>query len=174
MKAQKLDAYGALKAEIFQHPAIPSKVKTWRYQWICFPLLFSLPLLALFGFFDENMMTHTLEQDGLKTVIEYPTKIRYGEEEHLRIEIKNESNLELKNVSSYLSREYLEKFDDVAFTPQVSNDYQVKFETIPAGAKRYIDIKIKGGEYGDNEGLLTIKSDGKELLNQNLKTFVFP
>jgi hypothetical protein len=73
-----------------------------------------------------------------------------------------------------MSRGYVEKFDDVAFTPDVDSHYNVQLETISPGETRYIDIRVKGGEYGPNEGRLVLHNEGQSIVNQNLKTFVFP
>jgi len=150
------------------------KIKVWPFQWIGYLFLLTLPVLSIFGYFDENMMTEKTESHGLEMSINYPSKLRYGEMENLRIEVRNNTKEIFSHISISLSRNYLENFEEITFTPNVNKDYLVSFESIPKNQSRYVDIQIKGKKFGNSKGQVMLTHENRKIINQSIKTFIFP
>lgn len=173
MKIKNMDAYDATKSDLFNTPVVSSKIQTWRFQWIGIPLLIMIPILSLWGVFDRRTNIKTIEGHEFKAKIEFPAKLRDGEVEHIRIEVTNTSNKPLDKISAGLNREYLEKFNDVTFVPELNDNYEVELKEIPSGQSRYVDIKVKAREYGTYKGELRLTTKNSSF-KTSLSTFVFP
>ncbi len=170
----ELYARDASNEELFQSPKLPPHIKTWRFQLIGLPLLILIPLLAMMGIFGKELETITVKGGGLVSSIEYPTKMRYGQEVFMRLELKNTTGETIKNVSVNFDENYIKRFDGVEFTPNIEENYITETGDIPAGETRLIDVKLKAGEIGNQTGKFKFFSGEKKLFSTRLKTFIFP
>ncbi len=161
-----------------QPPEIQRKVQFSRTQLIGVPLLMLLPILALFGVFDDSLHTATEQSPGVELMVEYPTRTRYKAPQSLEVSVRNTSAEALDDVTVTFDRAYIDAFEDVTFTPDVSEIsdqvYQVQLDDVPPGDMRRITVDLKPRSYGTQRGTIAVSSTNSGEPQVAVDTFVFP
>ena len=169
-----MNAYEATKSDLFKAPQLRPHLRMWKYQWIGIPLILIMPILAIMGVFGREIKNLNITGGGITAQIEYPSKIRYGQEEFIRVELTNDSSKTMRDVSVSFDKNYIQKFDGSEFKPQADINYFVKAGDISPGNKKILEVKLKAGERGSNSGKIIISSRNKEIISEELNTFIFP
>lgn len=169
-----MTAHDATQEELFKPPDIKPHLRMWRYQWIGIPLILIIPILAMLGVFGIEIEKLNISTSGVETSIEYPAKMRYGQEEFIRMEFKNVSGETIQDLAVSFDQDYIRKFDGIDFNPQLETNYIVKTGVIPPGETGTVNVKLKAGEYGSHSGEIKISSQNKEIISEELSTFIFP
>lgn len=160
--------------ELFQIPEFQPKIKLWRYQWIGIPLLLLIPILALLNVFGVQHENISYTGNGVEINGKYPVKMRYGQEEFLRLEIKNGSKQDLKGTRVIVDKSYVERFDGAEFSPDVTENYSVNLGTLKRGETKIFSLKLKAGKGGTYDGGLTVMSQNKQLYRTDVETVIYP
>ena len=159
---------------LFREPEFRPRIKAWRYQWIGFPLILAIPILAILNVFGLSMDEQHFSKDGLSIKTEFPGVMRHGQVEYLRLEITNQSESNLENVKVHFAPLYLKKFDEVEFSPPVEENYVVNLGSIQEGTTKYLDLRLRAGKRGNYQGDITVLQNEKLLYETNIKTHVLP
>lgn len=169
-----VNAYDASKEELLKSPKRKPKFRMWHYQWIGLPLLFLIPALALLGVFGSQNKKIEFSGEALEGSIEYPEKLRFGQSEFVRLEIKNPNDSAISNLTIAFDKKYIEEFAENSFTPEVQSNYEVKNVEIPANESESFEVRVKAGPPGSHSGKITIRNNKKEFLSKEISTYVFP
>lgn len=169
-----MDAYGATKDKLFQTPKITTKIRLWRYQWFGVSFLFIIPILALFGVFGTSSKKITRFEGGVEAIVTYPTTVRYGQSNTLQIELINRSGDQIDGLTTRFNANYINRFSEVSFVPEIQKSYEVDVRNLSPGKSRFILVQLKAKDYGRHNGEVVISKAGLNLFRINLNTMVFP
>jgi hypothetical protein len=75
--------------ELLEPPERKPRVRVWSYQWFGLPVLVLIPILSLFDVFGGTSRTKLESSGRLEASVEHPSNIRYGQDQILRIEVRN-------------------------------------------------------------------------------------
>jgi hypothetical protein len=165
-------------AEPPEAPAIQRKFHLYRFQYICIPLLFLVPILAILGVLGENRAQVEQSNDSLEIMIDYPARYHHQMMSRMSISIQNRTEERLDSVVVSISRSYIEQFSSISFLPSVAeiteDSYVMQLEDMAAGEIRTITIELEAHVYGEHTALVTAISDEDDPLHLTIKTLVFP
>jgi hypothetical protein len=160
-----------------QPPEIRRRVKFYRSQMIGLPLIWLLPILALFKLFDTTFQTVSAESNGLVLSVRYPDKLRYRTFEPLEIGLENRTGSMQKKVQVHLSEDYVRAFRDPAFRPDVTDidegSYVVELTDVRSGERRTVTVDLEADFAGSHDAEVEVAA-GSALVSARFSTFVYP
>lgn len=157
--------------------------RQWSKQWIGYPSLVALPILALSGLLDDTNQKSTARSPVLEMHVEAPRSLRHGVSEDLRLRVINVSGRTLEDVVVDLDPEYLGSFTNVRITPApqapqtllaTQSPSRVALEEMSPGETRTVIVALEGKRYGRSQGEILASVDGSVALRIPLKSFTFP
>lgn len=159
-------------------PRLGRQVRLYRYQVIGLPILALLPVLALFGVFGLASERTGEEAGQFEVSLRYDTRTRLGKDATIDVEIRNGSNATVAAPVVAITRNYLEGFSDLAFTPDDvkidASHYLIELEPIPPGASAVVTVEMTPLRYWSRQGELTVTGLGEEEFRFGLRTLVYP
>jgi hypothetical protein len=159
-------------------PEIERRIQLSRVQQIGIPLLLLFPILALFGVFGNTLGTATNTSGPIELTVEYPNRTRYQARQAIEIAVRNTTDQALTGVTVNLDRDYLDAFEDVTFTPEVTAitdaAYHVDLTDLPPGDVRYLTVELRPHSYWAHQGTISAGSPEAESTDVEVRTFVFP
>lgn len=168
----------------FGVPEAPDIEKEWRFKWVQklgVPLLFLIPILALFGVLGPNEEAVTVRGESLSLDVSYPTRFRYKTIAPMSIRVTNISSQTAPTVTVKLDREYLGAFSNLSFQPsvdEVSDEaYYVFLNNLAAGETRRVELEMQAEAYWVQRGMTEAAVGGAEAPPDaavTLETFVLP
>jgi hypothetical protein len=145
-------------------------------QIVGVPLLMMIPVLALFGTFDEKITTVSTSDNQIQLEVTYPERYRYSTDNALTISVENHAEAPLDQLEVTLSREFVDHYKDVKFTPEpvviTDEHYTFRLDNLEPGEARQIHLEFAGGRYGRVRGLITAQSESH--LEQEISLFALP
>lgn len=163
-----------------QHPpVIRRRLAFGPEHWAGLVLLLAIPLLAVFGFLGDKEAT--LETSGGNFVLRASSPVIAREGERVRLKaslVATESSSGVSPVRFFVTRDYLDRFENVVSEPVISEKTSSEAEISPGNATNSAawEINFEGNPFrrGKVEGSLgVVFSDGSRL-TLPLKTFVLP
>lgn len=116
--------------------------------------------------------------EGLEVQVNYPKILRYKTAMPLEINIRNAGGATLNRIDVQISRDYLEAFQDVRFTPdarEVSDrHFTVSLAGLAAGQSRSVVAWLEAREQGRRQATLQVAADGRPALDLAWSTTVLP
>jgi hypothetical protein len=159
-------------------PDIERKLQFDKLQLIGVPILMLLPILALFGLFGETFDHSSAETAEVALHVEYPSRYRHGRTNPLRITVTNRSPQPLAHLTVAVSRDYVERFSEVAAVPEITAideaAFLIEFEEIPPGAERRVLLELRAWEHGYHRATVWVNVDGVPNAETFFTTIVFP
>jgi hypothetical protein len=169
------------KQQRVPEPAQPAEVKRrfqlYRYQWIAIPLLFLVPILAIFGVFGETATTVQSSQAGLELEVQYSDRILFQGLDGTEIAIRNTSDQVLETVTLSIDKAFLTAYSDIAFSPDVDvitdEAYIIELTNLQPGQTQFVTIDSRGKLIGRHRGI--IRATVNELsVSVTLDVFIIP
>ena len=160
--------------KLFHPTIVQRRVRFRMYQWIGIPLLAMFPLLALLGYFGEEEVSLSQTKNKIELTLDYPSKLRYGQKQALKLTIQNHSDKVLKEVIASFDEAYIDQFSDLKFTPESHTATSVVVRALAPGETRSIYASLKADEYGRHLGSLNVSADDMKFEPIEMSTFVFP
>jgi hypothetical protein len=157
-----------------EEPALQRRFGLYRYQWLGIPLILAIPVLALFGVFGVSTGSESAANTSWSMRVEYPSRIRYYQQEKLQIWLKNLSATPRDTVRVFVDSGYLDAFADVSFTPQAKESYEVDLTGVKPGEVRLIEAELRASDYGRHEGWVVAAAGGTDAVRARVSTFTFP
>lgn len=74
---------------VLESPKLPRNFKLWWHQWIAFPVILAIPILALCGVFGDSGAHVATSSRNVALSADYPKRMHYGQTEELLVTIKN-------------------------------------------------------------------------------------
>lgn len=164
-----------------QPPEINKQLTFRVAQKIGIPLLFLIPLLAIFGVFGTSKATVRDQGQTLALETTYPTKLRFKTIAPLVVRVTNLTAQTVPTVTVAFDQEYLSAFSNVAFQPAVDEiteeAYYVFLSDVKANETRLISIELQAEQYWRHQGTVAAKAGGADAASDvaiETQTFLFP
>lgn len=159
-------------------PSFRRKVKLHPYQYVGFPILLLIPILAVLGFFGENFVQVEDSSDDLTVTIDYATRYRYKMLNSMVVSIQNTTDETIPTLTVTFSRDYISKFSTVAFSPAetriTDTAYEVELSDLAPGTTQIITVDLQGEQYGRHTGSVAVTAEGLTPVVIDVSTFIFP
>lgn len=156
-------------------PDQPRHLRFYRFQWVGLPILFAVPLLALFGVFGDSRAQGEDSTAELRLHVEYATRYRYKQVRDIRVTLENVSRADLDSVVVRFDAGYILGFSVAAMLPEPDRPFDVDILDLRPGETRLIRVELEGHTYGRQEGTITASRPGSpEVLRVPIRTFIYP
>ena len=155
-------------------PDVPRSVRLYPYQGAALTIFTIVVVLALFGVFGESAAMTEESRGALRVRVEHPSRLRHLQTEALRVWVSNASNAPFDTVTVTFDTAYVNRFENVAFTPSADEAYVVRLIDVPGGATRLVDVDLRASDYGRHRGSITVGAGGADAVRIAIRTFVFP
>jgi hypothetical protein len=150
----------------------------YPYQWVGFAVILLIPILALFGVFGESFAQVQQSSQDMALDVDYAIRNRYRMGSNLQVAVQNLSDQPIPSLTVSISRDYVDKFAEVTFSPSVArisdSAYEVDLTEIQPGESRVITVELEAEEYGQHQGTITATVQGLVPVEVNVTTFIFP
>jgi hypothetical protein len=161
-----------------QPPEFERKFQLYPYQYILLPLIFLIPLLALFNVFGETHATHEAASSDVSVQVEYLSRSRHKLSAPIMVYITNQTDAALTDVTVQFDRDYIDAFLWLSFQPVVTavtdDAYIVTIEEIPPGDTYGVTVDLKVEKIGSFAGMVTVEGDGLDPVSVRLESILFP
>jgi hypothetical protein len=155
-------------------PEVPRRIRLYPGQWIGIPILFLVPVLALFNVFGESRQQVRDGSAELLVEVEYPDRLRSGQRSDIAVRVENHSARAIEGGGVSLDPGYFGRFADLIVMPAALVPYRVELPRLEPGQTSLVRVELAGGRAGRHEGEIAVASDGGEAIRVRLRTFVFP
>ena len=161
--------------ESLRMPDLPRRVRFHRYQWIGIPLMFLIPVLALFGVFGESQGQTIASGGTLKMRVEYPTRNKYRHITSIEVVVENISSQTLDTLIVEFDESYISRFSSVNFIPTPEKLFISEFPDVLPGESRLVWVELKGEKYGLHEGNIRAYAVGsRDTVEVVVRTRIYP
>ncbi len=142
-------------------------------QKLGLPVLFAIPLLALFGVFGESSSRASAEGEMIGETVTYPTRLHYRQTSTVAVEVANHSRSLIDTIRVAFDKGYLVRFAGIRFEPSETSDLSVPLLNVKPGEIRTVVVELSGEKYGRSTGRVAVKS-AHDSVAATISTFVFP
>jgi len=173
-----------VSAEDYGVPQPPEIKKPWVFktaQKLGMPILFLIPILAIFGVFGNSSTMVTERGQNLALETSFPTKLRHKTIAPLVVKVTNLAAQTVPTVTLKFDEEYLSAFSNVAFQPgvdEITDDaYYVHVRDLEANETRLVTLEVQAEQYWRHEGIVGAAVGGSNAASDvevELQTFLFP
>lgn len=154
-------------------PPVPRALRLTTLQRIGLPVLFAIPILALFGVFGEHFATAHADGPGLALTMRYPNRAHYRQPMSFRLSIRNVSSQPADTITVTLDTAFMRAFSDVSISAPLNGAYVARITNLAPGETRAISAMVSGERYGRHAGVIAVAGPlGTARLP--VATFVFP
>jgi hypothetical protein len=154
-------------------PELHPRIQIRPLQIAGLVFLAAFPLLAFFNVFGDSQSRVSASSEIIELDVSYPSRFRYKSTASIEARITNTSQQPLEAVTVRFDENYVNKFSEVSFTPDVKRAYEVEITDLRAGQSQLISVEIQAEKYGRHSGTVSASS-GDDLTTVSLATFVFP
>lgn len=153
----------------------PRRLKLHRFQWVGLPLMFLIPVLALFGVFGEAWDRLDDVSAELALRVEYPTRYRYKQINTLEVSVENISGSPLHTVVVAFDPAYVRRFSTLMFIPSPTEPFVVEFLDMAPGETRRVWAEFQGERYGRHRGTIEAYHVGsQDTARVSVNTLIYP
>jgi len=160
-------------SELPPPPSIPRKLQLSRKQWIGFPIILAIPIVALFGLFGERTVFARVKSASLDVAVSYPERFRYRQVQPLHLTIRNLASHPLDTITVSFDTAYISRFSSVRFDPPTKNADVVELTDVKPMESKFIAVELWGQNYGLHRGTIVARA-GADSAMVRIRTFVFP
>jgi hypothetical protein len=160
-------------SELPRPPSIPPRLQLSRKQWIGFPIILAVPIIALFGLFGERTALARVKSASLEVAASYPERFRYRQVQPLHLSVRNVSTQTLDTITVSFDTAYISRFSSVRFDPPAKKAYAVELTNVKPMESRFVAVELWGQDYGMHRGTIVARA-GTDSAVMRVKTFVFP
>lgn len=158
--------------------SIQRHIRLYIFQYVGFPLLLLVPILAVFGVFGESFTEIQQNNDDLSVTVHYPTRYRYKMINTMTVTVQNTTEQSMSLLTLSVSRNYIAQFSTVNFLPavtQINNEvYEVELKNLAPGETRIVSIELQAESYGMHNGTINISGENVETMSLSISTLIFP
>jgi hypothetical protein len=152
-------------------------LRFYSYQVIGIPLLFLVPILAVFGVFGETTTMLNSSNGGIELEVKYTNRVLFQGLDGTEIAVRNTSEEVLEMVIISIDKAFLDAYSDVDISPDVSviteEAYLVELSQLQPGQTQFVTIDSRGRLIGNHQG--TIRATANDLSTSvTLEVFIIP
>ena len=156
-------------------PDAPRTLRLHPYQWVGIPLLFAVPVLALFGVFGETWAHTRAAGADLSLEVRYADRYRYKMLNTVEAWVENRSGARLDTVVVAFDETYAGQFSTLTFIPSPTEPFEVELYDVAPGERRLVWAEFQAERYGRHTGPLRAYVPGRaDTVSVTLSTYVFP
>lgn len=155
-------------------PAIERRVRLYAAQWIGIPLLVLVPVLAGLGVFGLRVDEARARAAALELNVEHPSRLRHKQTGDIHVRVRNLADRPRAGVVVSLDSAYLDRFANLAFSPDVTRAYEVELPALGPGEDGLVRVQLQAERAGRHAGDVRVVAGGAELARARLHTLVFP
>ena len=141
-------------------------------------MLMVLPILALFGVFDQHFTTRSSENGQLALRVEYPTRSRSKLDNDLVVTVTNLSEQSPVTATVSFGRAYMDNFSHVTFIPSAArvtpDEYQVDLKEMRAGEAQVVRVGMQAEGYWRHTGVISASLPGGQPVQLAVGSLVYP
>ncbi|HEV2642191.1 MAG TPA: hypothetical protein VGT98_05775 [Candidatus Elarobacter sp.] len=154
-------------------PELPRALRLTTLQRVGLPILFAIPVLALFGVFGEHFASVRAGGNGVALAMRYPDRAHYRQPVTLAISVRNTSTRTADSLVVSLDTAFLAAFTAGRFSPPVDATGSLALRNVAPGEARVITAEVSGDRYWRHSGTVRVHGAGG-MLAVPVSTFVFP
>ena len=167
-----------MRSEFPEHlraPEAPRRFLLHPYQWVGIPLMFLVPVLALFGTFGETEHRAEAASESFGVEVRYADRLRHKQLNVVEVWIENRSGTPLDTVVASFDAPYVTPFSVLSFAPSAVRPFEVELLGVAPGERRLVRVELQAEHYGRHEGALRVHGAGRvDTAAVALSTVVFP
>jgi len=150
------------------------RMEPGRVEYIGFPLLLVLPVMALFGVFGERLERATVRSAEIELRVQWPTRTRHEQIHDIEVVVRNVSARVIDTLTVGLDSAYLSGFSAVSVTPGAAHAWEVELVGMHPGEARRVVVSIDARRHGRHTGPVTATAGGTDTARTVIDTFIFP
>lgn len=162
-------------------PPAPAFARRLRFdlpELMGLPVLAMLPLLALFGVFDEQRASSKAEHGGLVLEVDYPGRLRFEQDAVLDLVVRNDRDQPQRGLRLAIDRRYLARFDNLRFEPPSgtlhSDHWELLLPPLAAREVRHVRIEVRAAAAGVHGGHFALAATDGTRLGATIQTLIWP
>jgi hypothetical protein len=142
-------------------------------QRLGLPVLFLIPLLALFGLLGEHFATAHASGAGVTLDARYPDRAHYRQPLSIRVHVRNDSPTTMDSVAVVLDSAFMSGFSDVSVSATLNGAYVARLTGLAPGESRQVNAMVSGEIAGRHAGAISVITP-LGTVRAPVATFVFP
>lgn len=156
-------------------PDQPRSLRLHPFQWVGIPLIFLIPVLALFNVFGETRDYAEEAGSEIALRVEYPTRYRYKQIESVHVEVENVSLARIDTIVVSFEPAYVRRFSTPNFIPAPTEPFEVEIYRVEPGTRRQVWAELQGERYGRHHGTIeAYRSGSQDTARVRVSTIIFP
>jgi hypothetical protein len=155
-------------------PAGKSRLRLSRAQRFGLPLMALLPLLAVAGVFGNRDERREAAHGPLLVTARVPSRFRYGERTTVDVSVSNRGASSLSDIRVRIDSAYLDRFIEVAVTPDISPDGVVRLGDLAPHESVRLRATLQGDRAGAHRGIAIVSDAAGDTVRVALASTVFP
>jgi len=153
-------------------PGTP-RLRLTRLQRLGLPILFLIPILALFGLLGEHFTEAHARGAGVALDARYPDRAHYRQPLSIRLHVRNETATKLDTVTVVLDSAFMSGFSDVSMSATLNGAYIARLTALAPGESRQLNAMVSGEKAGRHAGAISVTTP-LGTIRTPVATFVFP
>jgi hypothetical protein len=149
----------------------------YPFQVIGIPLIFIIPMLALFGVLGETTTILHATGNSIEVSVSYSNRINLQSFDEMEISIRNTSNEAISSLTVSIEKAFLDNFSEISFLVDISEisdeAYVIELLDLEPKEAKIIRFSSRGTVFGSHQGIITV-STGEDAVRILIETFIFP
>lgn len=173
---KKLDWFqnGSMEEQILEelHPRPTLTLYIW--QWLVAPLVLLFLILGLFNYFEEPHRTLVSQLPPLSVSLEYPSQLRHMQSSRIKLNVTNQSRLELQTVTVHFAESYLQNLTRIQAQPEFEDPNTIDLGPLGPGETKSVRLKFDANKHGTSRGFVLLQYDKTFLPRIEFETVTSP
>lgn len=149
------------------------RLRLTRLQQLGLPVLFLIPILALFGLLGEHFTTTHARGAGVTFDARYPDRAHYRQPLSIRVHVHNDTPTRMDTVTVVLDSAFMSGFSDVSVSATLDGAYIARLTNLAPGESRQVNAMVSGEHAGRHAGDIGVTTPLGSV-RAPVATFVFP
>lgn len=154
-------------------PPGSARLRLTRLQRLGLPVLFLIPILALFGLLGEHFAMAHARGAGVTLDARYPDRAHYRQPLSIRLHVRNDSPQKMDTITVVLDSAFMSGFSDVSVSTTLNGAYVARLTGLAPGESRQLNAMVSGERAGRHAGSISV-STPLGTVRTPAATFVFP
>ena len=154
-------------------PPGTARLRLTRLQRFGLPVLFLIPILALFGLLGEHFTVAHARGAGVTLDARYPDRAHYRQPLSIRLHVRNDSPTRMDTITVVLDSAFMSGFSDVSMSAPLNGAFIARLTGLAPGESRQLNAMVSGENAGRHAGTISVTTP-LGTMRTPVATFVFP
>lgn len=150
-----------------------ARLRLTRLQRFGLPVLFLVPILALFGLLGEHFTTAHARGAGAVLDARYPDRAHYRQPLSIRVQVRNATPTRMDTLTVTLDSAFMSGFSEVSVSATLNGAYRARLTDLAPGETRDVTAMVSGERAGRHAGSISVTTP-LGTVRAPVATFVFP